>query len=51
MPIAVDDQVFLKIEEIALDMKFDDVPVVMLGDPKLEQVLMCAQCIGECKIH
>lgn len=51
MPTVVDDQVCLEIEEIATDMEFDNIAVAMLGDPELEEVLMCAQCIGECKIH
>jgi hypothetical protein len=43
-------------EEIRLDdVQLDDVDVeellvVLLGEPELDRVEMCAQCVGECKV-
>lgn len=47
--LMIDDQIRLNIEEIADKLEYEE-KVAFLGDPALEETLMCAQCIGECKI-
>lgn len=51
MSVLVDDKIHL--DDVVVDVEetaVEELLVVLLGEPEMDQVEMCAQCVGECKI-
>ncbi len=49
MSVLIDEEI--RLDDVQLDdVDVEELLVVLLGEPELDRVEMCAQCVGECKV-